>query len=247
MSGKKFRLFGGPNGSGKSLLINQISHLYDIGYCINADGIEAELKRKGFVDCVRYFPGILTQADWARFTRTSLADSRFESVSLEGISIKENFLVAGGGINSYHAAIIAEFFRELLLFQEATFSFETVMSHPSKVEFLEKASRQGFKTYLYFVCTPDPIVNVQRVQNRVAEGGHGVLPSKIEERYFKSLDLLPAAFSKADRAFIIDSQENHQRVILEKNRGEVSILSEDIPEWIVSRLLDKLDRPGTLG
>lgn len=53
---KKLRFFAGPNGSGKTTLIKKISEHFEIGYLINADNIEAELKDKGYIDCAEYFP-----------------------------------------------------------------------------------------------------------------------------------------------------------------------------------------------
>jgi predicted ABC-type ATPase len=114
--------------------------------------------------------------------------------SFEGLKIKENSFTCNQEINSYHAAVIGEFFRENLLRENHTFSFETVMSHESKVAFLRKAKQEGFSTYLYFICTRDPRINVQRVKNRVFEGAHDVGEEKIKPRYFRSLEILRDAF-----------------------------------------------------
>ena len=40
------------------------------------------------------------------------------------------------------------------------------MSHPSKVALLENAQRAGYRTYLYYIATDDPAINVSRVANR---------------------------------------------------------------------------------
>jgi len=121
-----------------------------------------------------------------------------------------------------------------------TFSFETVMSHESKVRFLEKAKAFGFTTYLYFICTHDPQINVQRVKNRVIEGGHDVMETKIVSRYFRSLDLLCEAFLVADRAFIIDSSNKMREVFMEKKQDNVVIHQDEAPGWVDEYLLEKL-------
>jgi predicted ABC-type ATPase len=54
---------------------------------------------------------------------------------------------------------------------EQTFTFETVLSHSSKLGFLQQAGQMGYKNYLYFVCTVDPTINIARVAQRVALGG----------------------------------------------------------------------------
>lgn len=77
-------------------------------------------------------------------------------MSLALVSIKDNVLYSKESVDSYLAALIAEFFRVQLLCTNASFSFETVMSHPSKIEFLKEAKHQKFKTYMYFICTQDP-------------------------------------------------------------------------------------------
>jgi hypothetical protein len=85
-------------------------------------------------------------------------------------------------IDSYLCARIIDYIRLEFLRLKISFTFETVMSHISKVEFLQEAQRQGFKTYLYYVSTVDPLINIARVQYRVSLGGHPVIQSseKIE-------------------------------------------------------------------
>jgi len=216
MAVKKLRFFAGPNGSGKTTLIKQIRKQFNIGYYINADIIEAQLNSKKYIECTQYFPGTLGHADWLQYLKSTEGDNRMKALSWDGISLKEGIFVSRQPVNSYHAAVIAAFFREKLLLKEHTFSFETVMSHDSKVSFLKEAKKHGFKTYLYFICTQDPEINKQRIKNRVRTGGHDVLMQKIEHRYLRSLDLLYEAFSIADRAFILDNSEESRSVILEK-------------------------------
>jgi len=154
--------------------------------------------------------------------------------------ISDGFLISTEKINSYQASYIAEFFRSILVESNQTFSFETVMSHPSKIEFLKKAKQMGFTTYLYFICTQDPAINQLRVQNRVLKGGHNVDSDKIAKRYHASLELLSDAFRLADRAYVIDSSNEKRDVILEKKRKSLEIHSDRIPDWVEAHLINKL-------
>jgi hypothetical protein len=77
-------------------------------------------------------------------------------------------------VDSYMASALVESMREVLLEWGKTFTFETVMSHRSKVEILQRARDAGYRTYLYFVATEDVEINVARVANRVELGGHAV-------------------------------------------------------------------------
>ena len=50
-----------------------------------------------------------------------------------------------------------------------------------------KAKSEGYFIKCIFVLTIDPLVNVARVEARVASGGHDVDKEKIKSRYYKSL------------------------------------------------------------
>ena len=76
--------------------------------------------------------------------------------------------------------------------QEATllrqsFTFETVLSSPRNSKLLKMAKRCGYWIEVVFVLTHDVEINVNRVKNRVKNGGHDVPEDKIRSRYKKSL------------------------------------------------------------
>ncbi|UYQ93862.1 hypothetical protein MKQ68_01975 [Chitinophaga horti] len=64
--------------------------------------------------------------------------------------------------------------RRLLLAKGVTFSFETVMSHASKLQVFKDAKAAGYRTYLYFVGTVSVDININRVAEPVKKGGHPV-------------------------------------------------------------------------
>jgi predicted ABC-type ATPase len=57
---------------------------------------------------------------------------------------------------SKQAQAIADFQRDSCLASGLNFSFETVMSHPSKVDFMIRADDAGYEVTMFFVCTSDP-------------------------------------------------------------------------------------------
>ncbi len=234
-------MFAGPNGSGKSTLISQIGSQYNLGYIINADVIKHLLDTKSFFDCNKFYPNNLFQEDWESFLQINKKDERNSESLKSKLIIRDNVFVCKKAINSYEAAFVATFFRTKLLQENHTFSFETVMSHESKVQFLKQAKLAGFKTYLYFICTQDPEINKQRVLNRVQKGGHNVDPKKIEDRYYRSLAYLFDAFQTADRAFVLDSTNQNRTVVLEKNGNDLFVHDANIPEWVAIYLWDKLN------
>lgn len=111
------------------------------------------------------------------------------------------------------------------------------MSSADKVEFLRLAREGGFRTYLYFVATEDPEINISRVQHRVRTGGHPVPTDKIVSRYHRSLALLPEALAHTSRAYVFDNS-GHERVwVAEITDGvELEIRTNDLPAWCAGAL-----------
>lgn len=121
-------------------------------------------------------------------------------------------------VNSYHASFVATYLAQKLFESGQSFVFETVMSHPSKLDFLRIAKSLGYKTYLYFIFTDDLNTNLARVQLRVLDGGHGVSPEHTLARAPRTFDLLSQAFAPADSAFVIDNS-NEARLVLKKENS----------------------------
>lgn len=145
-------------------------------------------------------------------------------------------------INSYWASVLADFIRHKLLAAKQSFTFETVMSSPDKVAFLQKARLAGYRTYLYFVATEDADINVSRVQYRVQIGGHPVAEDKIRSRFVRSLELLPQAVTYADRAYIFDNSGAERVWVAEVTDGmEAEMKTDEMPAWFKAALWDKFE------
>ena len=122
---------------------------------------------------------------------------------------------------------------------------ETVMSHPGKVALLEQAQRLGYRTYLYFVATDNPVINISRVHNRVALGGHPVPEDKIISRDHRSLELLLQAIKHTSRAFIFDNSTDSANPqlawIAEITDGRrLELKTDQIPAWFHRAVIDKI-------
>src|SRR5687768_17536329 len=58
---------------------------------------------------------------------------------------------------------------------------------------------------IFFVALEEPRLNVERVRQRVALGGHSVPEDRIIARYDRSLALLPQAIEQSDRTVLFDN------------------------------------------
>jgi predicted ABC-type ATPase len=138
----------------------------------------------------------------------------------------------GVPFNSYHASVLADFLRRRLLDAGRSFTFETVMSAPDKVRLLGEAQANGFRTYLYYIATESPEINVERVKNRVSDGGHDVPTQKVVERYHRSLALLPSAIRATNRAYLFDTSEEEAWYFAEVTEGtRIELKGDEMPLW----------------
>ena len=128
-----------------------------------------------------------------------------------------------------------------------TFAFETVMSHPSRINELLLLMEQGYRVLLTFITTDDPAKNVERVTLRYQTGtttGHFVPPDKVRERYERTLALLPRAAEIADAVFVYDNSVDFEKprlqAVLEKD-VQFSI-APNAKDWVLKRLVKPLQQ-----
>lgn len=242
----RLRMFAGPNGSGKSAL-KKVLRPELLGVYLNPDEMEGEMKTPGFLDLAAY--GVsTTEAEARAFFRGSdfLKATGFADVA-EKVSVSEGRLIFDRvAVNSYVASVTADFFRQRLLDARASFTLETVMSHRGKVALLEQAQRLGYRTYLYFIATDDPDINISRVRNRVRLRGHAVPEDKIVKRYHASLGLLMDAIRNTNRAYIFDnSGEGQERTWLAEvtDGKELEMKTDQMPAWFKHTVWEKIS-PG---
>ena len=188
---RRLRMFAGPNGSGKSTLVRSLANEFSstghfhLGAWINADEIEVLLKTG------RYDIGPYCGTSDAGVILTEIAAS-------DRVGSHHPFLAAAqvlgtvlscdpSTVDSYVAATIADLLRSTVLRTGRLLSFETVMSHPSKIEFLRLARAANYRIYLDFVATETVAINLSQIQTRVHLGEHAVPTVKVTQRYARSL------------------------------------------------------------
>ncbi|TGN39946.1 hypothetical protein E5Q11_06525 [Marinobacter confluentis] len=107
--------------------------------------------------------------------------------------------------HSYEAALIAQKERHRLLEDRQSFCFETVFSHPSKVDFVGAAKAAGFRIRLFYFHLELTSLNKARVASRVKSGGHNVPAAKIEARIPRTLENLRQCIGLADELHLVDN------------------------------------------
>lgn len=137
---------------------------------------------------------------------------------------------------SYEAAAIAAARRAEHIAQGRDFVTETVFSHPSKLELLNRARGNGFTVIVMHVGVETPDLCAARVGARVEEGGHPVPDDKIRARYLRGASLIRAAVAKADRGMVFDNSALNRSPVhgLTFAHGQLVFAAARLPAWIRS-------------
>ena len=135
--------------------------------------------------------------------------------------------------HSYEAAQIVEEIRNNLLLEGRSFCFETVFSHPTKVDFVGKAKALGYQVILVMIHLESTSLNKARVAQRVEEGGHDVPDEKIETRIPRLLQLVKSVIPLCDHVTLIDNSraDNPFVPVVTIRNGQAQKLLDPLPEW----------------
>jgi predicted ABC-type ATPase len=251
---KRLRVFAGPNGSGKSTIIKSIRNYktehgkIDFGIYINADDINVQILNKGLA--LQPYEINTSKEEFIDVAlKSGLIGANFTEKSFKvSFEIKnQKIILLTKSKSEQLAQIIADFLRKKLLAAGKKFSFETVFSHPSKLDIMREAKANGYKVYLYFVSTSSPEINKERVALRVKKGGHNVPIKKIEDRYYRSLNLLYDAAQLTYQTYFFDNSGKDKEPnmftyfkIADGKKQWKKIKPEDAPDWFIEYYADKV-------
>jgi len=141
-------------------------------------------------------------------------------------------------IHAYEVSVIAAEERQSLMAERTSFITETVFSHPSKLDLLDDAVERGYLVHLHVVMVPLELT-MQRVKERVRDGGHAVPEEKIRGRYQRLWDLVAEGIEAAHFATVYDNSRAATpfRIVATYQNG---ILTDhpDWPRWAPPNLME---------
>ena len=144
--------------------------------------------------------------------------------------------------HSYDAAKLATEIRFRLLHEGRNFCFETVFSHPSKIDFVAQAKALGYEIILVFIHLDTVSLNQARVAQRLSEGGHNVPDEKVASRIPRLLQNIKKTLPLCDQVRILNNSRidsPFQQVAVIRN-GQKLQQEIDLPDWAKELLEDYL-------
>lgn len=135
--------------------------------------------------------------------------------------------------HSYDAAGMAARMREKLLLNGASFCFETVYSHPSKIDFVARAKTLGYEVVMVMIHLDPVALNQARVAERVSTGGHGVPEEKVASRIPRTLSHVKASIALCDRVRVYDNSlvDDPFRPVFSITHGRLRHHCNPLPDW----------------
>ena len=118
------------------------------------------------------------------------------------------------------AAQKATLMRESYVNNNESISFETVLSTSRNLDLLIKAKQKGYFIRVIYVLTVNSQINVYRVKQRFANGGHDVPKEKVISRYENALKIIPELVQVADVCHIYDNSLDNAFRIFKKRKDE---------------------------
>jgi len=123
-----------------------------------------------------------------------------------------------------------------LLEDNKSFAFETTLAGMNYLKHLRTAKSKGYDIILFFLWLANPEQAIERVAQRVKQGGHHIPEDVIVRRYYAGLtNLLIHYLPLADTAIILnnsieESKGETSKFIAKKGLNATEILNPDIWE-----------------
>jgi len=144
--------------------------------------------------------------------------------------------------HSYDAAKLAAEIRFRLLHEGRSFCFETVFSHPSKIDFVAQAKALGYEIILVFIHLDTVSLNQARVAQRLSDGGHNVPDEKVASRILRVLQNIKKTLPLCDQVRILNNSRidsPFEQVAVIRNGRKIQ-QEKPISDWAKELLEDYL-------
>jgi predicted ABC-type ATPase len=121
-----------------------------------------------------------------------------------------------------------------------SFCFETVFSHESKLTLIPQAKEKDYEVTVIYIRLLKDLLNVSRVNHRVACGGHNVPEDKILSRIPRTHDLMKRAIKIVDNMLVLDNSDpdNPFKQLLSKQGDRILFpqSEENTDRWVIDLL-----------
>jgi predicted ABC-type ATPase len=132
----------------------------------------------------------------------------------------------------------------IYLSEKKTFGFESNLADIDTWKFIERIQIFGYQVHIIYYGLDDVNICIQRVQQRVKEGGHDVRQDIIKQRYEQSLALLKHYLALPNTLVLKDSSFIPKEcAVLQK--GVIVKLIDELPHWVENCITPNIPKQQT--
>jgi len=127
-----------------------------------------------------------------------------------------------------------------LISEGKDFSFETTLSAKSFIPFLRGAKLAGYKITIIYFWVESSELAIDRIKQRVKEGGHFIEEKIVKRRYKRSINNFRNSYIKlVDDWMIFDNSKDEPILIAKKINGNEEIYSSNLFEDIMTSKINE--------
>lgn len=111
-----------------------------------------------------------------------------------------------------------------LIGEKEDFGYETTLSSYGTLRIIESARLHGYRITLVFFWLRSPEIAIQRVAQRVKEGGHGLPDETIIRRYHRGIESFKKMMnSMVDVWMMVDNSDSSFKIIAESSNDQIKV------------------------
>jgi len=119
--------------------------------------------------------------------------------------------------------------------REVDFAFETTLSGKSYVSLLSALKTKGYALHLFFLWIPSPGLAMERIKDRVREGGHNVPAEDVRRRFVRGISNFFKLYeSLFDSWMLFDNSKAKPLLIAKRKNGHMELNNEELFKIIQS-------------
>lgn len=109
------------------------------------------------------------------------------------------------------------------------FAFETTLSGKSYVSLLSALKARGYALHLFFLWIPSPELAIERIKDRVREGGHNVPAEDVRRRFIRGINNFFRLYeSLFDTWTLFDNSKAKPVLIAKRKSGRKELINEEL-------------------
>jgi len=121
--------------------------------------------------------------------------------------------------------------------KKRNFAFETTLSGKMYQKIIEELLMQEWEVTIYFLWIPSIEFSIQRVRERVMQGGHDIPKEALIRRYNRSiLNLMKVYVNLSCKVYCLDNTQNKPNLVFHSKNGKINVSNKLVMQEITNEI-----------